>query len=112
LVSYSIARDINLKLNDIFKEYTNDNFEFNKTKTTIHLYKTGQDLISRSIAKRIVRGFDNFEIIMLDFKKVDTVGQGFADEIFRVWKAQNPAKKLEYINANDNIEFMIKRAMK
>jgi len=45
----------------------------------------------------------------LDFKNVETIGQGFADEVFRIWLNNNPEKKIEYQNANENVLFMIKR---
>lgn len=70
----------------------------------------GEKIISRSQAKRIVRNLEPFTHITLDFKKVDTVGQGFVDEIFRVYQNQYPQKKIVYINANADVEFMIKRS--
>ena len=50
--------------------------------------------------------------IILDFEDVKTIGQGFADEVFRVWKIKHPGVKIITKNANENIEFMIKRAHK
>lgn len=94
----------------IFAEYTNkDTFEFSKTKVSVKLYEVGKDLLSRSEARRIMMGLDKFQDIELDFKDVQTVGQSFADEIFRVWKNANPGKNVQYINTNENVEFMIKR---
>lgn len=95
---------------EIFAEYTNkDTFEFSKTKVSVKLYEVGTDLLSRSEARRIMMGLDKFQDIELDFKEVQTVGQSFADEIFRVWKNVNPSKNIVYKNANENVEFMIKR---
>jgi len=54
---------------------------------------------------------DKFEKIILDFDGVKTVGQGFVDEIFRVFKREHLNIGIEYINANNDVEFMIKRGL-
>jgi hypothetical protein len=55
---------------------------------------------------------EKFNTIELDFKDVETVGQAFADEIFRVWKNAHKDIKVTVINANENILLMIRRAEK
>ena len=52
---------------------------------------------------------EKFSRIVLDFRGVETVGQGFVDEIFRVFQEKNPAIQISYRHANDNVLFMIKR---
>ena len=71
----------------------------------------GTEYISRSQARRILGGLDKFRTVILDFKNVKTVGQGFADEVFRVWKRHYPNIDIVTKNANENITFMIKRAL-
>jgi len=95
----------------VFRKYTDEDFEFTKTKITVKLYKIGTKFISRSEARRLVIGLDEFKEVLLDFKDVETVGQGFADEIFRVWQNNHLDIKIKYTNANENVEFMIKRAL-
>ena len=99
---------------EIFDEYTSDDFVFNKTKITVHLAKDylGHDFVSRSLAKRILMNVEKFEIIVLDFENIDNIGQGFADEVFRVFKNKNPDITIVPVNMNEEIEFMINRAMK
>jgi len=46
----------------------------------------------------------------LDFNDVDSIGQAFADEIFRVFASQNPNIHLYYTNASKQVEGMILRA--
>lgn len=70
----------------------------------------GARLISRSQAKRIVRNLEKFKHVLLDFKGVEFVGQGFADQIFRVFHNEYPDIEINYTNANDDIKFMIERA--
>ena len=99
---------------EIFDEYTSDDFVFNKTKITVHLAKDylGHDFVSRSLAKRILMNVEKFKVIVLDFENIDNIGQGFADEVFRVFKNKNPDITIVPINMNEEIEFMINRAMK
>jgi len=49
---------------------------------------------------------------LFDFDKVPTVGQSFADEIFRVFHQKQPDIKLETINMNEGVEFMVDRVLK
>ena len=99
---------------EIFDEYTSDDFVFNKTKITVHLAKDylGHDFVSRSLAKRVLMNVEKFKIIVLDFENIDNIGQGFADEVFRVFKNKNPDITIVPVNMNEEIEFMINRAMK
>ncbi len=45
------------------------------------------------------------------FEKVESVGQGFVDKIFRIWSNVNPTKKIISRNMNSAVEFMVKRGM-
>ncbi len=109
-VLFSISINSKRRLGNIFRKYTDSSFEFSKTRVTIRLYKMDSQYISRSQARRIISGLDKFKTITLDFKDIKTIGQGFADEIFRVWKNAHPKIAIIPTNANENIEFMIKRA--
>ena len=110
-VTFSIASDSRKVLEDIFKKYTGDSYEFSKTSVAVRLYKMGTLYISRSQAKRIMTGLEKFRTISLDFKHIKMVGQAFADEIFRIWKSHHPDIEIRTTNTNENIDFMIKRAM-
>ena len=94
-------------LRKIFTAFTGESFHFGTTSVRISLYKTKDEYISRSQARRLLTGLDQFRVIILDFSGVETVGQGFADEVFRVWQAQHPDIKLDVKNANENVRFMI-----
>ena len=94
----------------IFREFSGEAFEFGRTRVIIKLYKMGTDYISRSQARRVLTGLEKFKEVILDFKGVDTVGQAFADEVFRIWQTRHSDIKIRYEHANDNIIFMIKRA--
>jgi hypothetical protein len=47
---------------------------------------------------------------MLDFKDVEFVGQGFIDEIFRVFKKLHPGTNIVALNANHNVTQLIQLA--
>lgn len=60
----------------------------------------------------MLAGIDNFTKIVLDFTDVRTVGQGFLDEIFRVFAIKNPDKKIRYINTNEQVDTMLTHILK
>ena len=95
---------------DVFKEFTVDH-HFVRTRPTVKLFETGMTFVSRSEARRLLTGLGKFSEIQLDFEKVEAVGQGFVDEIFRVWAADNLDKKLIPINMNDAVSFMVNRGI-
>lgn len=109
-VVFSASLDSEKKMDEIFRDYTDDSFTFSKTEVAIKLYDRDASYVSRSQARRLLSGLEQFRTIILDFKGIDTIGQGFADEIFHVWKKKHPKKDIITRNAGENIEFMIKRA--
>jgi len=109
-----INKDSSLKIKDIFEEYaaSGEDYGFSKTIIPMELLQyEGEELISRSQAKRLIVRFDRFKEVILDFKGIKTIGQPFADELFRVFKNQHPNVRLVPINANINVEKNIKRAL-
>ena len=110
-IYFEIETNSKKHLSDIFKEYqsNSDTYAFDKTKITVKLYTLETIYMSRSQARRILFNLDKFNHIILDFKDVPTIGQAFADEIFRVYKNSRPDVRIETINTNDNIDFMIGR---
>ena len=110
-VCFEIDLPVHRKLMDIFKIYTNEDFVFDKSKIIVKLFDSGDSYISRSQAKRLLHSMGDFKIIELDFTGVKTVGQGFADEIFRIFCKQYPEIEVTYKSANEDVEFMIKRAL-
>lgn len=93
----------------LFDEYTQD-YEFAKTRTVVRLFAIGVRFVSRSEAKRLLHGLDRFREVVLDFRGVEGVGQGFADEVFRVWAGTHPAVSLDAVNMNETVAFMVERA--
>jgi len=100
-------------LRSVFDEYKKpEDSKFEKTEILVQLSQThGDELISRSQAKRILAGAEKFKELILDFSGVRTVGQGFVDEVFRVYQNQHPETKISYTKANESVEFMIRRSL-
>ena len=98
------------KLVDLFGKYTDEAYQFSKTEVKVNLYSRDVDYVSRSQARRIMVGMEKFKTIELDFKDVNTIGQAFADEIFRIWQADHKGIKFIIKDAGENIQLMIKRA--
>ena len=110
-VRVEVDLETEFDLNQVFAEYTDD-FEFSRTRTVIRLFAIGTEFVSRSQAKRLVNGLEKFREVVLDFKGVDLVGQGFADEVFRVWAREHPDIKLIPTDMNDAVAFMVERAIR
>lgn len=108
---FTIALNSQIDIKKVFGEYTTDSYEFDKTRVAVRLYRMGTLYISRSQARRIMTGLEKFKTVILDFTHIKSIGQGFADEIFRVWKIHHPEVKIEATSTNENIDFMIKRAL-
>ncbi|QWE24332.1 DUF4325 domain-containing protein [Polynucleobacter sp. AP-Elch-400A-B2] len=96
---------------DSFSGTEDEDYAFNKTVVPVKLalYEGGQ-LISRSQAKRILNRVDRFKTVLLDFKGVESIGQAFADEVFRVFVKQNPQITIHSINESLEVKKMIKAA--
>jgi anti-sigma regulatory factor (Ser/Thr protein kinase) len=96
---------------EVFDKFaTPEQFRFDVTHVPVKLAIVGEDsLVSRSQAKRLVTRCEKFSRVILDFAGVSTIGQAFADEVFRVFTAAHPDVQLSYINASDEVLKMIGR---
>lgn len=110
-VKFSISRVSKRNLESTFKLYAPEEYDyrFEKTKVYVNLFQT--EFVSRSEAKRLLLGLEKFKEIILDFKGVKSIGQGFADEIFRVFKKQYPDIIIKTKNLNHIIESIIKHVV-
>lgn len=101
-------------IGDIFDEFASehDNYGFSRTIVPVLLAQySKENLISRSQAKRLLARFDKFKEVILNFKNVETIGQAFADEVFRVFANKYPNIRLSYINTNEQVKKIILRVI-
>ncbi|MBN1625281.1 MAG: DUF4325 domain-containing protein, partial [Deltaproteobacteria bacterium] len=113
-VFMTLRNNTSKSIKKIFEEYASkkDDYGFNKTIVPVRLAQYGEEtLVSRSQAKRLLARLDRFKTVIFDFKGVNHIGQAFADEIFRVFKNQNRHTDILHINANEEVESMIMRAI-
>jgi anti-sigma regulatory factor (Ser/Thr protein kinase) len=108
-VGMQIRTDAPWTAKNVFDQYQDDDYRFAKTHVPLFLGRYGgEQLISRSQAKRVLARVERFQEVLLDFQGVEQIGQGFADEIFRVFKNEHPNIDLIAINAGPEVEKMIK----
>jgi anti-sigma regulatory factor (Ser/Thr protein kinase) len=108
-IRMSLRTNADWTMRDIFDKYQGEDLYFRKTHVPIALARyPGEQLVSRSQAKRVLARFPDFSEVLLDFTDVPEIGQAFADEIFRVFKNANPDTYLAAFNTNAAVDKMIK----
>jgi hypothetical protein len=107
-----VVRGKTPRLEDVFRAWTDpESARFTRTRSTIKLVGLGSALVSRSEARRLVAGLTKFTHVTLDFSGVEVVGQGFCDEVFRIFARAHPQINLEPVGMNEAIAFMVGRAL-
>lgn len=104
-----LERPVTRTLKSVFDAHTQD-FEFTRTRTVVKLFGLGRDFVSRSEARRLLHGLEAFREVVVDFTDVLGIGQGFADEVFRVFAVAHPETTLIPINMNETVSFFVARA--
>ena len=100
-------------LKEVFDRFSvdEDDYGFSRTGLVVQLMRRGnENLVSRSQAKRLLSGIEKFREVGLNFEGIESIGQAFADEIFRVFVNNNPETILVPIHASDEVAKMIRRA--
>lgn len=111
-VRLELSESTGRQLADVFAAYTDpETLAFTRTRTTVRLYEQGVRFVSRSEGKRLVAGLDRFSEVDLDFGGVHEVGQGFVDEVFRVWARRHAEVTLRWFGAVGPVEAMIRRGL-
>lgn len=111
IVCMEVLNNTSKELRDIMDKYSNQDRGFYKTSIPlVEIFPNGNP-VSRSEAKRLGSLLERFEEGLLDFKNIETVGQGFTHELFVVFQKNHPDVVINYENANDNVERMIQRVL-
>ena len=109
-VQIEVRRDSRTRLADIFNEFAPQEFDFQFSKSRVQVKLLGNKYISRSEARRLIVNLEKFKLIELDFKNVESVGQGFADEVFRVFTVSHPDTIVQAVNTSPAVGAMILHA--
>ncbi len=74
----------------------------------VSLFQRGEDFVSRTEAKRLAAELETFGEVEIDFAGVRQVGQGFVDELFRVWQSHHPETRLIATNTSPATEALLR----
>lgn len=108
LVHFSLQRWARHTLEQVFSEFAPREYDYQFQKTQVLVKLLHPDYVSRSEARRLLTNLDKFREIVLDFRDVRSVGQGFADEVFRVFAHRHPGILIRPENANSAVMAMIR----
>ena len=109
-VSGSIDAETTRTMAETFASFTQGE-GFDTTRPSVKLALSGDGFVSRGEARRLMDRLDEFAEVEIDFRGVDEVGQGFVDEVFRVWADAHPGVRLVPIDMNAAVEFMVRRGL-
>ena len=107
-VSFSVQRSSQSRLEQVFGEFAPEEYDFQFQKTRVLVKLLRRDYVSRSEAKRLLANLDKFSEVVLDFRDVSSVGQGFADEVFRVFARRHPGTRISTENASPAVDAMVR----
>lgn len=107
LVTFAIRRDTRRSLEAVFAEFAPEDYDFRFEKTSIQVRLLQPSYVSRSEARRLTANLQKFRHVVLDFEGVRSVGQAFADELFRVFASRHPDTSIEVVNARRAVRAML-----
>ena len=107
-VEFQVGRGTRRNLEGVFAEFAPAEYDYRFLKTKVLVKLLQSEYVSRSEAKRLLANLDRFREVVLDFKDVRSLGQGFADEVFRVFAAAHPATKVAAVGANSVVSAMLR----
>jgi anti-sigma regulatory factor (Ser/Thr protein kinase)/biotin operon repressor len=107
-VSFTVQRTSRLRLDALFGEFAPEEYDYRFQKTRVLVRLLRSELVSRSEARRLLANLEKFSEAVLDFRGVTSVGQGFADEVFRVFAARHPGVRIVVENAAPAVAAMLR----
>jgi anti-sigma regulatory factor (Ser/Thr protein kinase) len=93
---------------EVFDMYANVDEGLIRTRIPVREVCLERDPVARSQARRICNRLEEFREVILDFEHVEFMGQGFADELFRVYAVAHPQITLTVVNMIPDVERMIR----
>jgi hypothetical protein len=80
--------------------YSNpDTKRLDRTRLNVELFRGDGEFVSRTEAKVIGANLEGFDVIELDFAGIEQIGQGFADQLFRLGLNDHPTAELVPLDA-------------
>ncbi|MDD3846829.1 MAG: STAS-like domain-containing protein [Syntrophorhabdaceae bacterium] len=114
LITMTLRNDTSRCIKDIYDTFPSDKASgFSTTVVPAHLAQCGTEkLVSRSEAKRLLERTDCFETVLVDFGGVESIGEAFADEIFRVFAKDHPEVEIREVRARREVQDVIEGVRK
>jgi anti-sigma regulatory factor (Ser/Thr protein kinase) len=109
----AIALDTHRTLDEVMRSASLDAQNYSIERTTLPLrliVNEDTGLESRAQARRVAARLTEFKQAELDFTGIEHIGQGFADELFRVFGRHQSAVQLVVKNAAPRVTAMIELA--
>jgi biotin operon repressor/anti-sigma regulatory factor (Ser/Thr protein kinase) len=110
-VRFSISRSSRKDLSAIFRAHSPEEYDYQFQKTEVLVRLHLKEYVSRSEAKRLLSGLEKFREVILDFGGVKQIGQGFADELFRVFPLDHPSVKIRVEKMNPTLSQMVRHVV-
>jgi biotin operon repressor/anti-sigma regulatory factor (Ser/Thr protein kinase) len=107
-VTFEVSRRSRKKLADLFREFAPEEFDYRFERTRVYVKIYQDACVSRSEARRMLHGLDRFSEVILDFQGVKSLGQGFADEVWRVFGGRHPEVSIRVENLSPSLEPMVR----
>ncbi|MBQ6540802.1 MAG: DUF4325 domain-containing protein [Oscillospiraceae bacterium] len=105
LVYMSLSNHTRKRIQDVFNTFADVDGGFTKTSIAMrNIFDSSP--VSRSQAKRLCNRLDRFKEVELDFADMEWMGQGFAHQVFVVFKNEHPEVTITPINMNEDVQRM------
>ena len=111
-VMMKLGNQTKRSLREVFNMYSTIDDGFVKTLVPIKEVCQEGEPIARSQARKILYRLEQFKVVEFDFAEVEFMGQGFADEVFRVFQTRYPEIEIIPLNAGPDIMRMIKHVQR
>jgi anti-sigma regulatory factor (Ser/Thr protein kinase) len=110
-VRFSVDPATERDLGAVFRQFSDEDHAFSRSRPVVRLFEIGVSFVSRSEAKRLLAGLERFKEVEVDFTGIEVVGQGFVDELLRVWPAAHPETRIIPSHMTEEVEFMVSRGL-
>jgi len=110
-VRFAVDPGTDRDLGAVFRQFSDEDHVFSRSRPVVRLFEIGVAFVSRSEAKRLLSGMERFKEVEVDFTGIQVVGQGFVDELLRVWPAAHPETRILPSHMSEEVEFMVSRGL-
>jgi anti-sigma regulatory factor (Ser/Thr protein kinase) len=110
-VRFAVDPRTDRELGAVFRQFSDEDHVFSRSRPVVRLFEIGVSFVSRSEAKRLLSGMERFKEVEVDFTGIEVVGQGFVDELLRVWPAAHPETRIVPSHMTEEVAFMVSRGL-